>query len=99
MNTEEVFPRPCKNCGNPVEVYKGKLVHSYRKRERCRVFRRYDLERDENGAVNKMIWRGDVPLPDPPTKEQREQAQTQAAIDRLAEWNRIYGHGAGKTEP
>lgn len=87
---DEVFPRPCKNCGNPVMVHNGKLVHVYRKSVRCRTFRRWDLERDASGQVKAMHWMGDVPIPDPPSKEQ-------ADADRLAEWDQIYGKSCGAT--
>lgn len=91
MSQEEVFPRPCKNCGNPVMMHKGKLVHVYRKSVRCRIFRQWDLERDASGQVKAMHWMGDVPIPDPKSKEQREVQQAQTDADRLAVWNRIYG--------
>jgi hypothetical protein len=90
MSDEEVFPRPCKNCGNQAMMYKGKLVHVYRKREKCRVFREWAFERDKKGQVTAMHWMGDFPIPDPPTAAGKAQAE----LGRLAEWNRLYSSGA-----
>lgn len=95
MSTENEFPRPCKNCGNQVEMYKGKLVHSYRKRERCRIFRAWDFERDEEGQVKAMHHAGDYPIPDPP----RETDKAAANLARLEEWNRIYGVSDPQQKP
>lgn len=83
MSAEEVFPRPCKNCGNPAMMHEGKLVHVYRKSEKCRFFRQWELERDDKGQVKAMHCVGDIPIPDPTTKEQDD-------MQKLAEWNRNY---------
>jgi len=41
-----------------------------RKREECNMFRDWSFTRDEKGDVRAMHWRGDFPIPDPPTKGQ-----------------------------
>ncbi len=84
------FPRPCKNCGNPVMMHEGKLVHVRRKSVNCRVIANVAFERDSEGKVCKMLFGRPIPIPDPPTKEQRQNMETQAALSKLEEWNKLY---------
>jgi hypothetical protein len=81
------FPRPCKNCGNPVPKVNGEILHVRRNAKRCNTFRQFAIERDSKGLPARMVWLGDVPIPDPPTKEEME-------AEKLKEWQRMYGNGS-----
>jgi len=79
------FPRPCKNCGNPVHLNRrGKIVHVRGGGTRCHIFRSYEIVRDAEGLPTKMYWLGDYTIPDPAGNAQLDQ-------DKLREWQAIYG--------
>lgn len=81
--SDQEFPRPCKKCGNMAMMHNGKLVHARGKREKCRMFRHWEFERDDKGQVSRMYWLGDEPIPDPPTQEQID-------AQKWKEWQEIY---------
>jgi hypothetical protein len=52
-----------------------------------KIFRAYDLERDDSGKVTKMHWAGDYEIQRAPTRAEKE-------AKKLAEWNELYGKKA-----
>jgi len=77
------FPRPCKNCGNMCDMFDGKLLHVYRRRERCNVIPNWYIERDGNGMPKQLTLRGYLVITDPVPRGLIE-------AQKLAEWEKLY---------